>query len=195
MPTTSGIHSVGTYQGRGHGPDFPTEARTGCDCGPARLRCLPSISLANRRHLCCTQPFLSTASMIQRVASSIWIDRPDGWQTRSGASEETVPCSNYFQPWVIDSSRAPICASICWPNTLLIETKASQCPDIRGSAHIEVTWTAMHMLPRTGPHTISTNYGSQAREALRPRPMPSLPCIFTLPSYLNSSPSGSLARG
>lgn len=47
-------------------PGFPNR-------GPARLACLcclPSISLANRRHLRCTQPFLSTASIILRVASS-----------------------------------------------------------------------------------------------------------------------------
>lgn len=144
MPTTSGIYSVGSYQGRGRGPDFPTEASTGCDCGPARLCCLPSISLANRRHLCCTQPFLSTASMTPRVASSIWIDRPDGWHTRRGASEETVPCSNYSQPWVIDSLCAPMCASDCWPNTLAIETEATQCLDIQCPAHIEVTWTDSH---------------------------------------------------
>lgn len=47
-------------------PGFPNrgQARLACLC------CLPSISLANRRHLRCTQPFLSTASIILRVASS-----------------------------------------------------------------------------------------------------------------------------
>lgn len=107
--------------------------------------------------------FLSTASMIPRVALSIWIDRPDGWHTLRGASEETVPCSNYSQPWVIDSFCAPMCASDCWPNTLAIGTEATQCLDIQCPAHIEVTWTVMHMLSTTGSHTISTNYGSQAR--------------------------------
>lgn len=81
------------------GPDFPTEARTACDCGPARLCCLPSISRASGRHLRCTQPFLSTASMTLRVASSIWIDRPR-WLDRHGVAQARAlwPCSTSSQP-------------------------------------------------------------------------------------------------
>lgn len=182
MPTASSTCSDGNTRVV-DGPDFPTEASTACDCGSARLCCLPSISHASGRHLRCTQPFLPTASMILMVASSIWIDRL-GWQAWSGAGEHTVALQRISPTSVICSFCTPVCTSD-WPNTLIIETKVAQCPGFQCPTHFEVTWTVISMLSKTGFHTVSTDSGSQGGDTLRPRPMSSLPCIFILPSYLN----------
>lgn len=95
MPTTSGIYSVGTYQGCRHSPGFPTEASTAC------LPVLPAFDQS------CQPPALALHSTF----SLDRLDDTEGRIVRDGSidlmadrhgvaqARRLSPCSTYSQPW------------------------------------------------------------------------------------------------